>query len=58
MNVVNIQIQNPNGTWLTLYSMTGPSDSDVRLRMQEASRTHPNNRVRAVNNNGSVVDIL
>ena len=58
MRNVNVQIQDKNGNWLTIHTLTNPTDVDIRVRMQEAAKFHPNRRVRAVEQNGSVVDIL
>lgn len=58
MRTVNIQIQDVNGNWLTIQSLFGPTENEVSIRMRETSKFHPNKRVRAVEQNGTVVDIL
>ena len=54
---VNVQVQDETGMWRT----TATSQNEPQLyltRMQEASYMHPNQRIRVVNDRGSVIDIL
>lgn len=57
MRRVDIQIQDKSGNWLTLHSLSTPNDIEISKRLDEAQKTHSGRRVRAVESNGSVVDI-
>ena len=57
MNDVDIQVQDPSGNWRT-YAITVNDSQMILARMKELARTFPNHRIRAIDKNGRVVDIL
>ena len=59
MNNVLIQVQDVNYNWLTIQSCGSSTDTEIRRRMLEVSRSYPNKRVRAVTQGtNAIVDIL
>ena len=57
MNDVYIQVQDSLGNWTT-YSITVNDSQMIRARMKELTSQFPNHRIRAIDKNGRVVDIL
>lgn len=58
MNRISIQAQDTSGNWRT-YSITATADSQrVLSEMKALSSRYPSYRIRAVDENGRVVDIL
>lgn len=57
MRNVNIQIQDKSGNWLTIHTLNSPNDIEIAKRLDEAVKFHPGKRVRATEQNGSIVDI-
>ena len=57
MNYVQIQVQDQSGTWRT-YLNTQNNSQLILMRMKEMQRQFPNCRIRAVDQQGSVIDIL
>ena len=55
--MINIQAQDTSGNWRT-YATTLNNPQQIRQRMNELQRQYPNYRIRAVDMNGSIVDIL
>jgi ribulose bisphosphate carboxylase small subunit len=53
----HIQLQDGSGMWRT-YTITINQSQKVLMEMQNLKRNHPNLRVRAVDKNGRVIDIL
>ena len=57
MDYVQIQVQDQSGTWRT-YLNTPNNSQLILMRMKELQRQFPNFRVRAVDQQGKVIDIL
>ena len=57
MERVDIQAQDTSGVWRT-YHTTDNQSQKILIEMQILKRNYPNYRVRAVDKNGRVVDIL
>ena len=57
MNEVFIQAQDKSGMWRT-YQTTQNQSQLILIRMQEIKNRYPDFRVRAVDKDGRVVDIL
>ena len=57
MDQVDIQAQDISGNWRT-YHTTQNQSQKILIEMKTLKRSHPNFRVRAVDKNGRVVDIL
>jgi hypothetical protein len=54
---VNIQYQDATGSWYTVM-VTENESARILMGMKTVSSQHPGSRVRAVDENGRVVDIL
>lgn len=57
MDNIEIQAQDTNGNWRTI-AITMNNPQQITSRMREVSNTYPNYRVRAIDGNGRVIDIL
>ena len=57
MDTVHIQAQDTTGNWRT-YHTTVNNSQRILQEMQSLKNCHPDFRVRAVDDNGRVVDIL
>ena len=57
MDTVHIQAQDPTGNWRTYHS-TPNNSQRILSEMKQLQARYPNYRVRAVDQNGRVVDIL
>ena len=58
MDSIIIQFQD-FGSWRNLTTMTGNENSQrILLEMQNAKKIYPNKRIRAIDNDGRIVDIL
>ena len=57
MDSVQIQAQDLSGNWRT-YSYTMNNAQNILLRMKELQRQFPNFRIRAIDQQGRVIDIL
>jgi hypothetical protein len=57
MSNINIQIQDAAGNWQT-YCVTQNNSQMITASMKSLSARFPNYRVRAVDSNGRIVDIL
>jgi hypothetical protein len=57
MNQVQIQLQDTSGNWRT-YHVTLNNSQMILSEMKQLSSRHPNQRVRAVDMDGRIVDIL
>lgn len=57
MDTVQIQLQDETGNWRT-YSMTPNQSLQYRQAMQQLKWQFPNARVRVVDNDGRLVDIM
>jgi hypothetical protein len=57
MNTVHIQAQDPTGNWRT-YHTTANEPQRILSEMKTLQSRLPNYRVRAVDQDGRVVDIL
>lgn len=55
--MINIQLQQGTGNWVTYQTTTNNSFFIIQAMKQLSSR-YPNSRVRAVDQDGRVVDIL
>lgn len=56
---MSVQIQIQDGfNWRTVHMIMDGNASIVNYAMQDVSRMHPNYRVRAINANGHIVDML
>lgn len=56
MNIY-IQFQDSTGCW-RIYHVTQNIPQLIVSSMKNAKNVYPNNRIRAVNENGNIVDIL
>lgn len=54
---IEIQIQDESGNWRTMAATINDSQV-IRARMNEVKSQHPNSRVRAVDGNGRLVDLI
>lgn len=54
---VEIQVQDLSGNWRT-YHITENNDQLISMRMKELKSSHPDKRIRAIDSQGRVVDIL
>ena len=52
-----IQVQDINGNWLTVNTTDDTSGQYVTQRMLEAQRQSPTGRVRALSENGQLIDV-
>jgi len=57
MNQVQIQLQDTTGNWRT-YHVTQNNSQQILSEMKQLSSRYPNQRVRAVDMDGKLVDIL
>jgi hypothetical protein len=57
MNQVQIQLQDTTGNWRT-YHVTLNNSQMILSEMKQLSSRYPNQRVRAVDMDGKLVDIL
>ena len=57
MDQVQIQLQDTTGNWRT-YHVTQNNSQRILSEMQQLSSRFPDQRVRAVDMNGRIVDIL
>lgn len=57
MDTVQVQVQDSSGNWRT-YAITGNHPLQIIDAMRRLSAEFPGNRVRAVDMNGKLVDIL
>jgi hypothetical protein len=57
MDQVDIQAQDTSGIWRT-YHTTQNQPQKILIEMQSLKRNNPNFRVRAVDKNGRLVDML
>ena len=57
MNDVEIQLQDESGNWRT-YLITINNSQMIHLRMKELKNQHPDRRVRALDSNGRLVDMI
>ena len=56
---VQIQLQDTTGNWRTYHvTQAGPNMQRVLSEMQSLKKRYPDYRIRAVDDNGRVVDIL
>lgn len=54
---VLIQFQDINGNWLTINSIDDDNGQYVYARMNEAQSSRPGHRVRAIYENGGLIDV-
>lgn len=52
-----IQFDN-NGQWQTVTTLPSTDSQRVQLEMQNAKRTYPERRIRAVDDQGRLIDLL
>ena len=57
MDTIYVQYQN-SGNWLTVTSLPAIDTQKMLIEMQALKRAHPDSRVRAVDQNNRVIDIL
>ena len=57
MDWIDIQLQDSSGNWRT-YHRTVNNSQMILARMKELANQFPNQRVRAVDENGRLVDAL
>jgi hypothetical protein len=57
MNDVEIQLQDQSGMWRT-YLITINNSQMIQIRMKELKDRYPELRVRAVDRNGRLIDML
>ena len=57
MDYVQIQVQDQSGNWRT-YINTQNNSQLILIRMKELKRQFPNLRVRAVDANSRIIDLL
>ncbi len=57
MNQVQIQLQDTTGNWRT-FGITQNNSQQILFEMKHLSSNFPNQRVRAVDMDGKIVDIL
>jgi len=57
MEFVQIQVQDLSGTWRT-YINTENNSQIILMRMRELQKQFPNCRIRAVDKQGRIIDIL
>jgi hypothetical protein len=58
MEQIHIQVQDVGGNWLTTLVTSTNHDQYIRSLMTQAQRGHPGKRVRAIDADGCVIDIL
>ncbi|WP_323034090.1 hypothetical protein [Pararhodobacter sp.] len=54
---IQVQYQNKTGNWTTVMVVQNLS-ANILIAMQSVARTHPDSRVRAIDQAGRVVDLL
>jgi hypothetical protein len=57
MDTIYIQLED-NGNWLTVSSMPSGSPQSMSMEMRTLKRTHPERRVRAVDGEGRLLDLM
>ena len=57
MNEVDIQLQDTTGNWRTIVTTLNNSQM-ILIRMKELKDRYPNKRVRAVDKNGHLIDMI
>lgn len=57
MNSIDIQLQDLSGNWRT-FGQTVNNSQQILQEMKNLQSRYPNQRVRAVDQNGRIVDIL
>ena len=55
--MVHIQAQDVNGNW-RIYQSVHNNDGQILLGMRQLAKSLPNKRIRAIDSNGRIVDIL
>lgn len=58
MDQIYIQVQDVGGNWLTTQVTSTNHDQYVRSLMKQAQQGHPGKRVRAIDADERVIDIL
>ena len=56
--MITIQVQDVNKNWLSVQHNVMNQSQIIMTKMQEAKRSYPNKRVRAVDSAGRLVDLL
>lgn len=57
MDQIEIQLQDTTGNWRT-YMTTMNQPQLITIRMRELKSQHPKNKVRAIDANGRLIDLL
>jgi hypothetical protein len=55
---ITIQIQDVGGNWMDVQTTTTNHDRYIYSLMEQAQSNHPGKRVRAVDENKRIIDIL
>lgn len=55
---VTIQVQSETGNWTNCNTIYGLNYQLIRSAMEQVRSQYPNSRVRAVNQSGSLIDML
>ena len=58
MNSIYIEVQDFNRKWFTAKSIQAANDQVIRVEMEQTARTMGGRRVRAVDQNGRLIDLL
>ena len=58
MDSVHIQYQDLSGNWRTVNVLMWNNSQLIRTSMIQLQSLYPNSRIRAVNENGNIIDIL
>jgi hypothetical protein len=57
MDRIEIQLQDTTGNWRT-FMVTVNNSQQILQRMKELKSNHPDKRVRAIDQNGRLIDML
>lgn len=56
---IEVQVQDKNGNWLPMHTLSSASDSEIFHRMNEVKARFPNKNVRAIDQRSrSIVQVL
>jgi hypothetical protein len=60
MKNIEIQMQSVTGSWMTVHSfmMNETQSNYLQIQMKIASQLYPDKRIRAINSNGQILDIM
>lgn len=56
--MIEVQMQDSSGNWRTINTLFVTAPAAITSSMNEVARNYPGSRVRAIDENGRIVDML